>query len=73
MNSAANPVIYSIFNAEFREAFRKILSECYCRNKTDEFGYNCKRYANSGSSYNMNNVSSVEQTAPEAASLNSQL
>ena len=30
LNSALNPVIYSIFNAEFREAFRKILLKCEC-------------------------------------------
>ena len=29
VNSALNPVIYTIFNAEFRTVFRKALRLCY--------------------------------------------
>ena len=36
-NSAFNPIIYSIFNMEFREAFQRILTQrpFLCGNKTD--------------------------------------
>lgn len=31
INSFLNPVIYTIFNQEFRKAFKKILTDCRCK------------------------------------------
>ncbi|XP_062402521.1 dopamine receptor D4a [Sardina pilchardus] len=31
VNSAVNPVIYTVFNTEFRKVFRKFLPRCHCR------------------------------------------
>ncbi|XP_041965599.1 dopamine receptor D4a [Alosa sapidissima] len=31
VNSAVNPVIYTVFNTEFRKFFKKFLPRCYCR------------------------------------------
>lgn len=33
LNSLLNPIIYTIFNIEFRRAFGKILSELCCRKR----------------------------------------
>lgn len=39
-NSAFNPVIYSIFNTEFREAFKRILTAHYGQCCCEDCGYN---------------------------------
>ena len=43
-NSAFNPIIYSIFNTEFREAFKRILTTkaALCC-AVDEMSYHCNR------------------------------
>lgn len=33
-NSSANPIIYSIFNRDFRRAFHRILTYCCCRGRS---------------------------------------
>lgn len=37
LNSLLNPIIYTIFNIEFRRAFAKILSEYCCKSKLSNF------------------------------------
>ena len=42
INSCLNPVIYSIFNSEFRDAFKRILfpKSCHCTDDRNGFYYN---------------------------------
>ena len=50
VNSAANPILYSIFSQNFRECFREILCRRCCRKKPD------RRTLRTGSTHNMNHI-----------------
>lgn len=41
-NSAFNPIIYSIFNTEFREAFKRILTTKAVLCCTEDINYHCR-------------------------------
>lgn len=79
-NSAFNPIIYSIFNTEFREAFRRILTThypdwCFCKNygtvalNSDASVRHHRKTADGGGGGGCDFVSSASATAVVAASV----